>query len=194
MAKLLSPIAGGKAENVAASLLSHFGSLGRAMTAPDRQLIKACECEPEIGEMLIAARTLMETALLENVVRTVLEPENASFLRYLVLKMQGKQHEELHAIFVDEDQGFIAEELMSSGSPDRVESRIRPIVSRAIALNASGFYLAHNHPSGEHQPSASDVRATRAIIQVCRALDLKLLDHFVVAGDKVSSMKKLGLL
>lgn len=194
MAELLAPFAGSRSEALATRLLDHFGSLGQALTASDQQLEEACEGEDDTCRMIIAARNLMQTGLLENVIRTVLEPENPSLLNYLILKMQGKQHEELHAIFVDARQGYISDELISSGSADRVESRIRPIISRAIALNAAGFYLVHNHPSGEHEPSAGDVRATRAIEHVAKALDLRVFDHFIIAGSKVSSMKRLGLI
>lgn len=194
MAELLEPFAGNKAEIVATRLLEYFGSLGQALAASEPQIVQACEEEAEIGHMIVAARTLLHSGLLENVIRTVVEPENPSLLNYLVMKMRGKQHEELHAIFVDANQGFIADELISSGGVDHVESRIRPIISRAIALNAAGFYLVHNHPSGEQTPSAGDVRATKAIERIATTLDLKLFDHFVIAGEKVSSMKRLGLL
>ena len=71
---------------------------------------------------------------------------------------------------------------------------LREIIVDA-AIHASGsLLLAHNHPSGDSQPSDSDLRATRRLASVAEALDCRLIDHLVFAGSQCTSMRRLGYL
>ena len=194
VAALLRPFAGERAEQVSFRLLENFGSLDRALTATNEQILKACVDDPDIGRLILAARNLVHAALRESVTRSEVRSDDPALLKYLILKMRGKAHEELHAIFVDQELGFIREELIAVGDHQAVESRIRPLLTRALELEAAGFYLVHNHPSRYPQPSSEDVRSTLAISQVAKALDLTVFDHLIIAGNSVASMRGLGLL
>jgi DNA repair protein RadC len=71
---------------------------------------------------------------------------------------------------------------------------LRSIVRDAALLESAGIILAHNHPSGDPTPSASDCAATRRLACVAEALECRLVDHLVFAGPKVASFRQLGLL
>jgi DNA repair protein RadC len=71
---------------------------------------------------------------------------------------------------------------------------IRTIIADAAELGSSGIVLAHNHPSGDPQPSDSDCRCTRRLAAVAEALDCTVLDHLVFAGGECTSFRRLGLL
>lgn len=71
---------------------------------------------------------------------------------------------------------------------------LRSIVRDAALLESAGIILAHNHPSGDATPSASDCAATRRLACVAEALQCRLVDHLVFAGPNVSSFRQLGLL
>jgi DNA repair protein RadC len=71
---------------------------------------------------------------------------------------------------------------------------VRQIVSDAAKFGSAGVVLAHNHPSGDCQPSDSDYRATRRLACAGEAIDLAVLDHLVFAGSNCSSMRRMGLL
>ena len=71
---------------------------------------------------------------------------------------------------------------------------LRTIISDAAAHGRAGIVLAHNHPSGDPNPSADDCRATRRLATVAEALDCTVLDHLVFAGGKVTSLRQLGYL
>ena len=72
---------------------------------------------------------------------------------------------------------------------------VRSIVADAARLGSVGVVLAHNHPSGDAQPSEADCRATRALSQAGEAIDLTVLDHLVFAADgRCHSMRRMGLL
>ena len=71
---------------------------------------------------------------------------------------------------------------------------LKTILRDAIELNSAGILLAHNHPSGDPSPSESDLAATRRLVFVSDALDCRVLDHLVLAGDDCTSFRSLGLL
>ena len=80
------------------------------------------------------------------------------------------------------------------GQPAAVEIPVRQILVDAARLGSAGVVLAHNHPSGDCQPSDSDYRATRRLARAGEAIDLAILDHLIFAGRDCSSMRRMGLL
>ena len=190
----MTPFAGAVSRRLAEQLIERFGSLERMLSASETQIISACEGRSEVGSMIAGARTLVLAAMHETVTRSTVDPADPMLERYLALKFRGCPHEELHAIFVDSASGFIAEELVSLGNARKVEARIAPILRRALELGAFGFYLVHNHPSKAPEPSVEDVRATKQIMFAASALDLTVLDHLIIAGNSVVSMRRLNLL
>lgn len=194
LATLLEPFAGPGSAEVASHLLLRFGTLDRMLAATDAQIIAACEGVPAVGEMIAGARALVLAALHETVTRSPVNSADPAFKRYLALKFKGRPHEELHAIFVDQNHGFIAEELVSIGDAGRVDARICSILRRAIELGSSALYLVHNHPSKTPSPSPEDVRSTKQISAVAEALDIQVIDHLIIAGSSMVSMRELKLL
>jgi len=71
---------------------------------------------------------------------------------------------------------------------------LRTIIADAAQLGSAGIVLAHNHPSGDAQPSDSDRIATRRLAAAAEALDCTVLDHLVFAGSDCTSLRRLGYL
>ncbi len=71
---------------------------------------------------------------------------------------------------------------------------MRALVARALALDATGLVIAHNHPGGDPTPSAEDVRLTRRFATTCDALGIVLHDHLIFAGGRCESFRRIGLL
>lgn len=71
---------------------------------------------------------------------------------------------------------------------------LRTIIADAAELGSAGIVLAHNHPSGNPQPSDSDCRSTRRLVAAAEAIDCAVLDHLVFAGNECASFRKMGLL
>ena len=80
------------------------------------------------------------------------------------------------------------------GHADGADLPIREIVTDAARHGSKGLILAHNHPSGDPRPSASDKRITRRLALVGEAMDVAILDHLVMAGSECRSMRQMGLL
>jgi DNA repair protein RadC len=194
VADLLRPFAGDIAGDIARRLLTQFGSLNRALSVSDEQLIACLGDHRQIGERIVAARSLVQASLLEAVTRSSVDPDCPTLRQYLVARLRGRPYEELLVIFADEDSGFLAEERIATGGRDSVELQNRPLLRRALELGAHGMLLVHNHPSRNPWPSDQDIAATRKIFVLAQAVDLKLIDHLIVAGGNVCSMRELALL
>lgn len=80
------------------------------------------------------------------------------------------------------------------GDTGSADLPIRQIVADAARHGSAGVVLAHNHPSGDATPSASDKRITRRLALVGEAMDLAILDHLVLTGDRCRSMRQMGFL
>lgn len=68
------------------------------------------------------------------------------------------------------------------------------MVKAALRRNAAGVMLAHNHPSGEASPSDADVRLTTALVQALALVDVRVIDHLIVAGSHIHSFAENGQL
>ncbi|WP_315761900.1 JAB domain-containing protein [Sphingomonas sp. Y38-1Y] len=96
--------------------------------------------------------------------------------------------------YLDQANRVIALRHTPVGSADAIELPIRTIAREALALEATGLVMAHNHPSRDVRPSAADIAVTRRFEQALGALGLKLIDHVILSADAVSSFRALGLL
>jgi DNA repair protein RadC len=80
------------------------------------------------------------------------------------------------------------------GEPQSIELPVRDIIIDAARLGSAGIVLAHNHPGGDPRPSRADCSAMRRLARAGEAIDLTILDHLIFAGDRCSSMRRMGLL
>lgn len=107
-------------------------------------------------------------------------------------RIAGKAHEAFGCLFLDARHGVIATEELFFGTVDGAEVHPRVVAQRALELNASAVICYHNHPSGNPEPSAADRAVTARLKQALALIDVRLLDHFVVAGDSHTSMASRG--
>ncbi|HEY0026347.1 MAG TPA: JAB domain-containing protein [Allosphingosinicella sp.] len=80
------------------------------------------------------------------------------------------------------------------GSADAADFPLRAVIEEALRLGSAELIVAHNHPSGDPQPSDADLRTSRLLAETARNLGMRLIDHLIFAGDDVRSMRDLGLL
>ena len=118
----------------------------------------------------------------------------ATVKNYLTLKMAALEHEVFSVLFLDTQHRLIALEEMFHGTLSRASVYPREVVKRALAHNASAVILAHNHPSGFAEPSTADTRLTDNLKQALELIDVKTLDHLVIAGVNTVSFAERGWL
>jgi DNA repair protein RadC len=111
---------------------------------------------------------------------------------YLTLHLATLEAERFDALFADVKNRLLKHEIMFTGTITHTSVYPREVVKLALQLNASSVILAHNHPSGDPAPSEADHRLTRALTQALGLVDIRVLDHVIVAGMRTHSMAEHG--
>lgn len=122
------------------------------------------------------------------------EPSDPALHGYLHGLFGHRASERLHVIYCDPGRHYLFDETLAQGCVDRIVARARPLFERAFQLGAGGMLLAHNHPSGDCRPSDSDIRSTRHLRDIGRALEIELFDHLIFAPGRCFSMASGGYL
>lgn len=198
-AELIAILAGSgtRGENVidlARGLLDSHGGLGGLLRANAKSLQRTRGLGPAKAAQLAAAIELgRRMPRLDGDARPLLTSPEAVF-DYLRGQLRGRSREELHVLAADMGGRLLGAPTVLPGSVHSVAFRMGDIFREAIVLDASAVVIAHNHPSGRATPSPRDIDLTRDIATAGAALDIKLHDHLIVAGERYVSMKREGLL
>jgi len=110
------------------------------------------------------------------------------------MNMGRQQHESFVVLFLDVKNRLLTMKEMFRGTLTHTSVYPREVVKAALAHNAASVMLAHNHPSGTADPSEADLLLTRSLVQALALVDVRVLDHFVVAGSQVHSFAEHGQL
>ena len=125
----------------------------------------------------------------EKIVASV-DQAGAYFLRLL----DGQRTEQLYQLCVDAKGKVLSCRMLSQGQADMTVLSLRQVVENALLSGASGVFLGHNHPSGVALPSPADMEATTQVRDALKRLDIRLIDHIIVADGDYVSMASSGLL
>ena len=191
---LRTGISGKSAVDLARDLLNTAGSLSALCTGSEREV---CEL-PGMGQAKYAQlKAVLEIA--RRALREKLATGNAlnspSAVRdYLRMKLQALPHEVFVVLFLDAQNRVIGSEELFRGTLTQTSVYPREVVKRALHHNAGAVIFAHNHPSGVAEPSHADETLTQALKQSLSLIDVRVLDHFIVAGSGVLSFAERGLL
>jgi len=113
---------------------------------------------------------------------------------YLTLLLSGREHEVFVTLFLDAQHRVISSEEMFRGTLTQTSVYPREVVKASLRANAAAVIFAHNHPSGVAQPSAADELLTRQLKEALALVDVRVLDHFIIAGRSALSFAERGLL
>lgn len=105
-------------------------------------------------------------------------------------EMRGMQQEELWVLMVNSRNKYLGRHELYKGSQDATTVRVSEIFKEAVRRNVYGIVLVHNHPSGNPGESPEDVNLTRAVIEAGKVLDIRLLDHVIIAGNLHNSIRR----
>ena len=113
---------------------------------------------------------------------------------YLRLAIAGREHEVFVCLWLDAQHRVISFDELFRGTLTQTSVYPREIVKAGLKANAAAVIFAHNHPSGVAQPSQADELLTRNLKEALSLVDIKVLDHFIVAGHHALSFAERGLL
>ena len=143
---------------------------------------------------LQAVLELATRALREEIQRDTVLSSPGRVHDYLRLTLATLPHEVFMALFLDAQNRLITSEELFRGTLTQTSVYPRELLKRALHHNAAAVILAHNHPSGVAEPSRADELLTRALRDALQQVDVRVLDHVIVAGHRSLSFAERGLL
>lgn len=191
---LRTGVAGKSAVDLARELLTQFGSLTQLFAASEADFCAVHGMGQAKFVQLQAIREMSLRGLREELQRGDALNSPRVVREYLQLLLGGRQQEVFLVLFLDTQHRVIASEELFHGTLSQTSVYPREVVKRALAHNAAAVILAHNHPSGVAEPSQSDKLLTDALKQALSLVDVRVLDHFVVAVGRTLSFAEQGLL
>lgn len=141
-------------------------------------------------EVIAAARQALDAKIQRQ--GNIASPRDAK--DFVCLRLGNIPHEVFGVIFVDAQHRVIEFREMFRGTLTQTSVYPREVVKEALQLNAAGVLLAHNHPSGVATPSRADEYLTSTLKSALALVDVRVLDHLIVAGGQVFSFAEQGLL
>jgi len=188
---LRTGLRGKSAVELGRDLLARFGGVA-CLFGADLRKVKGLgpAKRAQFEAVLELARRSIEQGLKEK--STLTSP--GAVRDYLRLRLGGLPHEVFVCLWLDAQHRVIEAEEAFRGTLTQTSVYPREIVKAALARNAAAVIFAHNHPSGAAQPSQADELLTRNLKEALALVDVKVLDHFIVAGNQALSFAERGLL
>ncbi|HTM61974.1 MAG TPA: DNA repair protein RadC [Burkholderiales bacterium] len=190
---LRSGVRGKTAVDLARDLLTQYEGVARMLEAgAELESIKGLG--PAKRAQFEAAIELARRALQEKLKQSAALTSPGAVRDYLRLKLAARKEEAFVCMWLDAQHKVIDVEEAFSGTLTQTSVYPREIVKSALRYNAAAVIFAHNHPSGVAQPSQSDELLTRNLKEALALVEVKVLDHFIVAGHQAISFAERGLL
>jgi DNA repair protein RadC len=191
---LRTGIAGKSAVELGRDLLERFGSLHRLFGAPLNDVAAVRGLGPAKYVQLQAVVEMARRALAEQIQERDAMSSPQAVRDYLRLSLGTRPHEVFVAMFLDAQNRLLGCEELFRGTLTQTSVYPREVVKTALRYNAAGVIFAHNHPSGVAEPSRADELLTQTLKQALSLVEIKTLDHFIVAGSRTLSFAERGLL
>lgn len=151
----------------------------------------ACELAPTDQQTIRTALTLLECQLREPGAAFT---SSSSVRDWLRLQLATLDREAFTVLWLDNQHRLITHDTLFLGTINSITVHPREVVKSGLKNNAAAALLAHNHPSGEAEPSQADRLITERLKQALELIDIRLLDHLVVGGMDIVSFAERGWL
>ena len=185
-------VTGKNAIELGHDMLGHFGSLNGLFHATLAEFSSVHGLGPAKFAMLQAVLELAQRALSEQMSEGVALNTSPAVRQFLQLQLGRKTHESFAVVYLDVQHRLLACEELFRGSLTHASVYPREVVKCALAHNAAAVILAHNHPSGNPVPSAADKLLTQTLKRALALVEVQVLDHFVLAGERTYSFAEHG--
>jgi DNA repair protein RadC len=191
---LRTGIAGTSAVELGRELLARFGSLRSLLAASLSEVAEVRGLGPAKYVQLQAMIEMTRRALAEDIRERDAMSSPQAVREFLRLSLGARTHEVFLAMFLDSQNRLLGSEELFRGTLTQTSVYPREVVKTALRYNAAGVIFAHNHPSGVAEPSRADELLTQTLKQALSLVEIKTLDHFIVAGSRTLSFAERGLL
>lgn len=185
-------VSGRSAVDLGRDMLGHFGSLNKLFAASITEFSALHGLGPAKYAQLQAVLELARRSLSEELKTGNSLSSPRSVREYLQLLMANQKYESFVVLFLDVKNRLITAEELFRGTLTHTSVYPREVVKTALSHNAASVILAHNHPSGSPEPSDADRALTKALQQALGLIEIRVLDHFIVAGRHIYSFAEHG--
>lgn len=185
---------GRSALDLAREALTRFGGLSGLLASGPNELGTIDGLGPAKSAQLQAVLELARRSLREEIRRDPALSSPDKVRDYLKMTLAYREHEVFMALFLDAQNRLLTADELFRGTLTQTSVYPRGVVKRALAVNAASVIFAHNHPSGVAEPSRSDELLTASLKQALGLVDVRVLDHLIVAGSSTVSFAERGLL
>jgi DNA repair protein RadC len=178
----------------AKALMARFETLPAVFQASPRELCEVDGVGPRnlLGLKLIKA--VADRYLAARVLQTVPLHNSRELFDYLYHTLRDRKREEFRVLFLDAKNRLLAARTLFEGTLTASGVYPREVVRAALDHHAAALLFAHNHPSGDPEPSPEDVAITRRLALVCRAMGIPVHDHIIIGANRYFSFADQGLM
>jgi DNA repair protein RadC len=191
-AELLSMILGGKNSLLRSEYILNNISLDKLLETQPEELRHIYKLTAKQTQNVENFKSFRKRALIKKDLNQIRSSRDANDL--ILPYFLDLTHEEFFCIFLNRANKVIKVDQISKGGVSGTVTDVRIIFKNAVLLTASGVIVAHNHPSGNLNPSESDVKITRKIKEAGDILDVQLLDHLIICNFDYYSFADNGVL
>ncbi|AGJ99423.1 DNA repair protein RadC 3 [Wolbachia endosymbiont of Drosophila simulans wNo] len=179
---------------VAKNLIEIFGSLNKVFNAD----LEALQNIEGISNAAISAIFCVKQAFVRSAREEIKDlpiiNNWENLLDYLKVSIGSLNKENFRVIYMNKRYRLIAEDLQNFGTVDQTPIYVREIIRRALLIGSTSIVISHNHPSGDIQPSSSDMFLTRQLAEACKSIGIELIDHIIITFSSYFSFKENRLL
>ncbi|WP_168464952.1 RadC family protein [Wolbachia endosymbiont of Ctenocephalides felis wCfeT] len=179
---------------IAKNLIKDFGGLNKVFNA-DREALQNIN---GVNDAAVSAIFCVKQAFVrsarEEIMNSPILDNWKKLLDYLRTSIGSLNRENFRVIYMNKKYRLIAEDLQNVGTVDQTPLYVREIIKRALLIGSTSIVVCHNHPSGDTQPSGSDISLTRQLSEACQSIGIELIDHIIIAFNSHFSFKENRLL
>lgn len=187
-------VKGKSAVDLARDLLNKFDSLSGIYEASEQEISQVHGIGSSKYVQFQAVFEMSRRALTEEMQTRDILSSPQQVRDYLVLKLAKHLKEVFLVLYLDAQNRLITTEELFSGTLTQTSVYPREVVKRVLHYNAASVVFAHNHPSGITKQSQADEKITQELKKALALIDVRVLDHFIVAGNETLSFVERGLL
>lgn len=185
-------VRGKSAVDLGREMLQEFGSLRSLFAANLQDFSKVHGLGSAKFAQLQAVLELAKRSISEELQINSSLSSPQAVKQFLQLQIGNKQYESFTVLFLDVKNRLISAQELFRGSLSHASVYPREVVKTALSYNAASLILAHNHPSGSTEPSQADLSLTQTLKSALALVDIRVLDHFIVANNQIYSFAENG--
>ncbi|WP_253300195.1 RadC family protein [Wolbachia endosymbiont of Chironomus riparius] len=179
---------------IAKKLIHHFGSLSKIFNAE----LEALHNIDGVNDSAISAIFCVKQAFVrctrEEIKKLPIINNWKKLLDYLRTSIGKINKENFRVLYMNKKYHLIAEDINNVGTIDQTPIYIREIIKRALVIGSTSIVISHNHPSGDVNPSNSDIELTKLLARACQSTGIELIDHVIIGFSSHFSFKENQLL